>query len=135
MLPCNVILREIEGGLDVSTIDPVASMTGIQNDALKRVAGQVRQMLADVVETIDLRPHPIPCRLSVRKKGRTRMPVDNLEVSLRRRRLHLGRVDKSDAQGVLNVIQAGIRVSAWRAHFWASSRREARLARVSQSSV
>lgn len=52
MLPCNVILREIEGGLDVSAIDPVASMTGITNDDLKRVAGQVRQMLADVVETI-----------------------------------------------------------------------------------
>jgi uncharacterized protein (DUF302 family) len=52
MLPCNVILREIEGGIEVSAIDPVASMTGIQNDDLKRLAGQVRQMLADVVGSI-----------------------------------------------------------------------------------
>ncbi len=52
MLPCNVILREVEDGVEVSAIDPVASMMGIPNDDLKRVAGQVRQMLADVVEII-----------------------------------------------------------------------------------
>ena len=52
MLPCNVILREVEGGVEVSAIDPVASMMGIPNDELKRVAGQVRQMLAEVVDSI-----------------------------------------------------------------------------------
>ncbi len=52
MLPCNVILREIEGGIEVSAIDPVASMTGIPNDDLKRVAGHVRQMLAEVLGSI-----------------------------------------------------------------------------------
>lgn len=52
MLPCNVILREIEGGIEVSAIDPVASMTGIQNDDLKWLAGQVRKMLGDVVGSI-----------------------------------------------------------------------------------
>lgn len=49
MLPCNVILREVEGGVEVSAIDPVASMQAIDNPQLKRVAGQVRDMLAEVV--------------------------------------------------------------------------------------
>jgi uncharacterized protein (DUF302 family) len=52
MLPCNVILREIEGGVEISAIDPVASMQSIDNDDLKSVAGRVRDMLADVVKTI-----------------------------------------------------------------------------------
>lgn len=52
MLPCNVILREVEGGVEVSAVDPVASMMGVGNDELSKVAGQVRQMLADVVEKI-----------------------------------------------------------------------------------
>ena len=54
MLPCNVILREVEGGVEVSAIDPVASMQAIDNPQLKRVAGQVRDMLAEVVSKADL---------------------------------------------------------------------------------
>ena len=34
MLPCNVILREVPGGVEVSAIDPVASMQAIENDRL-----------------------------------------------------------------------------------------------------
>ncbi|MDJ0778945.1 MAG: DUF302 domain-containing protein [Gammaproteobacteria bacterium] len=52
MLPCNVILRKVGGGVQVSAIDPVASMIAIENDALKGVATQVRSMLADVVAAI-----------------------------------------------------------------------------------
>ena len=52
MLPCNVILRQIEGGVQISAIDPVASMQAIDNDDLKSIAGQVREMLADVVKAI-----------------------------------------------------------------------------------
>ena len=52
MLPCNVILRELENGIQVSAIDPVASMMAIDNDELKQVASQVRSMLAEVVEAI-----------------------------------------------------------------------------------
>ncbi|ABS67512.1 DUF302 domain-containing protein [Parvibaculum sp.] len=50
MLPCNVILREVDGGVEVSAIDPVASMQAIENPQLTRVAGQVRDMLAGVVK-------------------------------------------------------------------------------------
>jgi uncharacterized protein (DUF302 family) len=52
MLPCNVILRRVEGGVEVSAVDPLASMASIDNDALKAVAGQVRDMMAKVVDEI-----------------------------------------------------------------------------------
>lgn len=48
--PCNVILREVDGGVEISAIDPAASMQAIDNPDLTRVAGQVRDMLADVVK-------------------------------------------------------------------------------------
>jgi len=53
MLPCNVILREVAGGVEVSAIDPVASMQAIDNDALKEVAEEVRGMLGMVVATLE----------------------------------------------------------------------------------
>ena len=52
MLPCNVILRAVDGGVEVSAVDPQASMAGIDNDELKAVAGQVKEMLATVVAAI-----------------------------------------------------------------------------------
>ncbi len=52
MLPCNVILREVDGGIEVSAIDPVASMMAIANDELHAVAGQVRDMLQTAVDAI-----------------------------------------------------------------------------------
>jgi uncharacterized protein (DUF302 family) len=52
MLPCNVILREVEGGLEVSTIDPVASMQPIDSAELTAVAGQMRELLAKAVVAI-----------------------------------------------------------------------------------
>jgi uncharacterized protein (DUF302 family) len=52
MLPCNVILRSVDGGVEVSAVDPVASMAGIDNAELTAVAGQVREMLANVVAAI-----------------------------------------------------------------------------------
>jgi uncharacterized protein (DUF302 family) len=52
MLPCNVILREVEDGVEVSAIDPVASMQAINNPALHAVAGQVRDLLAKVIATL-----------------------------------------------------------------------------------
>ncbi|KNX40291.1 hypothetical protein ROTO_31870 [Roseovarius tolerans] len=52
MLPCNVILREVEGGIELSAIDPVASMQAIENAELTAVAGQVRDLLTKAVEAI-----------------------------------------------------------------------------------
>lgn len=52
MLPCNVIVRAVAGGVEVSAINPVASMEAIDNPELKRVAEQVRGMLQEVVESL-----------------------------------------------------------------------------------
>lgn len=52
MLPCNVILREVEGGIEVSAIDPVASMQAIRNPELHAVAGQVRDLLHKAVQSV-----------------------------------------------------------------------------------
>lgn len=50
MLPCNVILRSLDTGTEISAIDPVASMAAIDNPALHEVAGEVREMLQKAVD-------------------------------------------------------------------------------------
>jgi uncharacterized protein (DUF302 family) len=52
MLPCNVILREVADGVEVSAIDPIASMQSIDNAELKSVAGEVRKLLSMAVAAI-----------------------------------------------------------------------------------
>jgi uncharacterized protein (DUF302 family) len=53
MLPCNVIIRDTGNGeIDVSAVDPVASMQAVANDKLTSVAGEVRTMLENVVRDI-----------------------------------------------------------------------------------
>tara|TARA_R110002095_G_scaffold61761_2_gene52200 strand:- start:140 stop:544 length:405 start_codon:yes stop_codon:yes gene_type:complete len=52
MLPCNVILRETTEGVEVSAVDPVLSMTAIGNEQLKEIAGEVRNMLSEVINAI-----------------------------------------------------------------------------------
>lgn len=50
MLPCNVIVRQTDNGVQISAVDPVASMQAIDNDDLHNVATQVRDMLEKVVQ-------------------------------------------------------------------------------------
>ena len=52
MLPCNVILRKVEGGIQVSAIDPVASMQAIDNEELQSVAVTVKGLLSEAVQSI-----------------------------------------------------------------------------------
>jgi uncharacterized protein (DUF302 family) len=52
MLPCNVILRGVEDGIEVSAVDPVASMAGIESPGLTEVAGKVREMMQAVIAAI-----------------------------------------------------------------------------------
>lgn len=53
MLPCNVIVQELEDGkVEVSAVDPVASMSAVQNESLGEVAGQVRDNLKKVIERL-----------------------------------------------------------------------------------
>jgi uncharacterized protein (DUF302 family) len=50
LLPCNVILRTVIGGVEVSAIDPVASMQAAGNAALDAIAADVRDMLITAVK-------------------------------------------------------------------------------------
>jgi uncharacterized protein (DUF302 family) len=50
MLPCNVIVQEHHDGVEVSAVDPVASMQAIENTGLADVAKEVRAKLKKVIE-------------------------------------------------------------------------------------
>lgn len=51
MLPCNVVVQELAPGkVEVAAIDPVASMTAIDNPELKQKAGMVRALLERVID-------------------------------------------------------------------------------------
>jgi uncharacterized protein (DUF302 family) len=52
MLPCNVVVQEKGGHVEVSAVDPLASMAGIHNDKLREIAGQVRSRLERVIHSI-----------------------------------------------------------------------------------
>ncbi|MEO9021194.1 MAG: DUF302 domain-containing protein [Ginsengibacter sp.] len=53
MLPCNVIVMERSNGeVEVSAVDPVASMMAIKNNALGGVAAQVREKLSRVINNL-----------------------------------------------------------------------------------
>jgi uncharacterized protein (DUF302 family) len=53
MLPCNVVVQEITAGeIEVSAIDPIASMQAVQNPQLVSVAAQVQGKLQKVIEKL-----------------------------------------------------------------------------------
>lgn len=53
MLPCNVIVQEKEDGkIEVSAVDPVASMQAIENPKLGNVADEVQKKLKKVIENL-----------------------------------------------------------------------------------
>ena len=53
MLPCNVIVGEHETGeVEVSAVDPVASMQAISNENLGGVAMEIKSKLQNVIDNI-----------------------------------------------------------------------------------
>ena len=53
MLPCNVIVQETVGGrVEVSAVDPMASMQAINNPDLGKIAEEVQGLLHGVIETL-----------------------------------------------------------------------------------
>ncbi len=50
MLPCNVIVQQLEDGVEVAAVDPVASMQAVKNEKLGLIAGEVQQRLKAVVD-------------------------------------------------------------------------------------
>lgn len=49
MLPCNVIVQEKDGEVEVAAVDPIASMQAIDNPQLGEIAKQVRERLQRVI--------------------------------------------------------------------------------------
>ena len=53
MLPCNVVVQQNDDGtVEVSAVDPVASMASVKNEGLEEVAGQVRVKLQKVINNL-----------------------------------------------------------------------------------
>lgn len=52
MLPCNVVVRAVDGGSEVAAVDPVASMSAVENPALGDIAEEVREQLREMVESL-----------------------------------------------------------------------------------
>jgi uncharacterized protein (DUF302 family) len=53
MLPCNVIVQQKDDGkIEVSAVDPIASMEAIDNPPLAKVTAQVRGLLKGAIESL-----------------------------------------------------------------------------------
>jgi uncharacterized protein (DUF302 family) len=53
MLPCNVIVQEkVPGQVEVSAIDPLASMQSVENKILQDIAIEIRARLQKVIEQL-----------------------------------------------------------------------------------
>ncbi len=52
-LPCNVVIDELEPGVvEVSAVDPVASMISVQNESLGSTATGIQQKLKNVIDRL-----------------------------------------------------------------------------------
>ena len=54
MLPCNVVVQQSPGGIEVAAIDPASSMQAIKNDELGEKAQLVAGKLKRVIESLQL---------------------------------------------------------------------------------
>lgn len=53
MLPCNIIVCDKENGtIEVSAINPIASMMAVQNEALEPLAIEVNERLKKVIDSL-----------------------------------------------------------------------------------
>ena len=51
MLPCNFVIQQKEDGkVEVSAVDPIASMAAIDNPDLGAIAGEVRELIKGVID-------------------------------------------------------------------------------------
>ena len=52
MLPCNVIVQQLEDSVEVAAVDPVASMQAVGNKALEEIAVEIRDKLRSVIDSL-----------------------------------------------------------------------------------
>lgn len=49
MLPCNIVVQQLDNDVEIAAIDPVASMQAVENSELQPIAEQIRKKLGLVV--------------------------------------------------------------------------------------
>jgi uncharacterized protein (DUF302 family) len=52
LLPCNVVLYEVEGGTRVAAVSAEAMLGMVGNDQLAPIAGQIQERLDRVLESL-----------------------------------------------------------------------------------
>lgn len=53
MLPCNVIVQEVETGvIEVAAVNPMSSMQAVENDALKEIAQEITLKLENIIKKL-----------------------------------------------------------------------------------
>lgn len=53
MLPCNVIVQELDNGrIEVSAVNPTASMMSVKNESLSNISGEVGEKLKRVIDSL-----------------------------------------------------------------------------------
>ena len=54
LLPCNIIVEEHDNGeVEVSAVDPIASMGTVENESLGDLASEVQQKLINVIQSLN----------------------------------------------------------------------------------
>ena len=53
MLPCNIVIQELgKNEIEVASVDPVVSMMAVENPELDKIAGEIKQKLERVIESL-----------------------------------------------------------------------------------
>lgn len=52
MLPCNVVVQEHDGGVEISAVNPLQSIGAIDNPRLEKLATEVSKKLKDIIARI-----------------------------------------------------------------------------------
>ena len=52
MLPCNVVVQQLEDEVEIAAVDPIASMQAVDNPALAEIAAAIKQKLRAAVEAV-----------------------------------------------------------------------------------
>lgn len=52
MLPCNVIVQQQDGGIEVAAVDPMASMQAVENPSLETIASEIQQKLKAAIDSL-----------------------------------------------------------------------------------
>lgn len=53
MLPCNVIVQENgDGSIEISAVNPVESMSSVENPELTKIAGEVKNRLKKIIDAL-----------------------------------------------------------------------------------